>query len=201
MLRFSLLSRYLAPVLLLLVAVDTVFFALAAPGHTQESCPKYDEQERAWLNNREVKLFVDFPDPACGPVEPSNKQPDADTYLIAPIDVNAPQDLGGTFPLPDGGSITVPVHDLTVERNIPASKPADCFGSYVLAGSKATADTVLTREDPNGSELNLAYAIKLGGEFRPLTAKGIIRAGVAQGLLSLDSSIGYGGTCWIDGSN
>lgn len=200
MFRSSRFSRYLASAVLLVV-VDTVFFTLAAPGSTQESCPKYDEQERVWLNNQEVELFVDFPDPACGPAGPTDKQPDADTYLIAPIDAKAPQGLGGTFPLPDGGSITVPVHDLTVERNIPASQPADCFGSYVLSGSNATSDTVLTREDPNGSGLNLAYAIKLGGVFRPLTAKGIIRAGVAQGLLSLNSSIGYGGTCWIDSSN
>ena len=201
MLRFSLLSRYLTPVLLLLVVVDTVFFTLAAPGSTQESCPKYDLQRQAWVNDREVQAFVDTPDPNCGPTGPSNERPDADVYLIAPIDTKNPHAPGGTFPLPDGGSITVPVHDTTFERYVPASQPADCFGSYVLSGSNATSDTVLTREDPNGSGLNLAYAIKLGGVFRPLTAKGIIRAGVAQGLLRLDSSIGYGGTCWINSSN
>lgn len=192
-------SCYLSPTLLL-VAVNAVFLALAGPVASQEKCPAYDQQERAWLNNQEVELFVDFPDPACGPAGPTDKQPDADTYLIAPVDATAPQVPGGTFPLPGGGSITVPVHDLTVERNIPAFQPADCFGSYVLSGPKATSNLVLTREDPNGSGLELAYAIKFGELFRPLTANWIIRAGVELGLLRLDSSIGYGGTCWTDSS-
>jgi hypothetical protein len=198
-LRSSYLPYCVSPSLRLL-AVNAVFFALAAPTASQEKCPAYDEQERAWLNNQEVELFVDFPDPACGPAGPTDKQPDANTYLIAPVDATAPQDPGGTFPVPGGGSITVPIHDLTVERNISASQPADCFGSYVLPGSKATSNLVLTRVDPNGSGLKLAYAIKFGGFFRPLTANWIIRAGVEQGLLSLDSSIGYGGTCWTDSS-
>lgn len=195
--RSSYLLYYVSPSLLLL-AVNAVFFALAAPTVSQEKCPAYDEQERAWLNDQEVSLFVDIPDPACGPAGPTDKQPDVDSYLIAPIDATAPQALGGTFPVPGGGSITVPIHDLTADRYIPASQRADGFGFYVLPGPKATSNLVLTRVDPNGSGLKLAYAIKIGGFFRPLTANWIIRAGVEQGLLSLDSSIGYGGTVWTD---
>ena len=197
--NFSYFPSYLSPTLLFL-AVNTVFFALATPVISQEKCPAYDRQERAWLNNREVALFVDFPDPTCGPTGPTDKRPDFDTYLIAPVNATAPQVLGGTFPLPDGSSITIPIHDLTVERNIPASQPADGFGSYVLPGPKATSNLVLTREDPNGSGLELAYAIKFGGLFRPLTANWIIKAGLEQGLLRLDSSVGYGGTAWTDSS-
>lgn len=195
--RSSYLPYYVSPSLLLL-AVSTVCFAIAAPVVSQEKCPAYDKQERAWLNNQQVSLFVDIPDPVCGPVGPTDKQPNVDSYLIAPIDATAPQALGGTFPVPGGGSITVPVHDVTVDRYIPASQRANGFGFYVLPGPKATSNLVLTREDPNGSGLRLAYAIKFGGFFRPLTANWIIRAGLEQGLLSLDSSIGYGGTVWTD---
>jgi hypothetical protein len=198
-LKFSYLPSYLSPTLLFL-AVNAVFFALAVPVVSQEKCPAYDQQERAWLNNQEVELFVNFPDPVCGPGGPTDRLPDFNTYLIAPVNATAPQVLGGTFPLPDGSSITIPVHDLTVEREVPASQPADGFGSYVLPGPKATSNLVLTREDPNGSGLKLAYAIKFGGLFRPLTANWIIRAGVELGLLRLDSSIGYGGTAWTDSS-
>lgn len=197
MLRSSYLPYCIFPSLLL-VAVNTVCFAIAYPAVSQSKCPAYDEQERAWLNDREVSLFVDMADPVCGPAGPTDKQPDVDSYLIAPVDATAPQTLGGTFPVPGGGSITVPVHDVTLDRQIPASQRANGFGYYVLPGPKATSNLVLTREDPNGSGLKLAYAIKFGGFFRPLTANWIIRAGVEQGLLSLDPSIGYGGTVWTD---
>jgi len=193
------LPSYLPPTLLFL-AVNTVFFALATPAYTQETCPPFDRQPKTWLNNREVQTFVDTPDPICGPSGPTDEKPDTNVYLIAPIDPNRPQAVGGTFPLPNDAFITVPIHDTTFEREVPASQPADCFGSYVLLGPKATSNLVLTREDPNGSGLELAYAIKFGGLFRPLTANWIIRAGVKLGLLRLDSSIGYGGTCWSDSS-
>ena len=183
---------------------ESLLFTLSAPVRTQAACITDAEQRQGWLNDSEVKILVNIPDPGCPQsLEPQNNLPNANIYLIAPINANHPDRPGGVYPLPPeqgGGSITIPEHDQVVERPIPSeSVHANCFGSYVLAGPNATSDIVQTREDPNGSGLKLAYAIKFGGRFQPLTANWIIRAGVAQGLLSLDPSIGFGGTCWTNG--
>ena len=194
------LSRCLVSTLLLLVAVDANFLVFDTPAVSQETCPSSDRQPKAWLDNRSIQTFVRTPD-SCNSVRPTDERPDIDVYLISPIDPNNPQALGGTFPLPPeigGGFITVPMHDTTFSRWVPASQPGDCFGSYVLPGPNATSDTVQTRLDPNGSGLNLAYAIKFGDRFQPLTANWIVRAGVELGLLRLDPSIGFGGICWTD---
>lgn len=172
---------------LLPLAATVLALAAAVVGGASASPPQpsYDETEPAWFSGETIQIFVKFP---TGP--PAEGKPSVELYLIGPVDAGSPQDPGGVFP-----GIIIPVHDLTFPRRVPGAAPANCFGNFVVAGSAATADTVHTRTDPNGSGVELAYEIRIGNAFRPLSSASTIRHGLAQGLLALES-IGFGGTCW-----
>lgn len=170
--------------------------AQAAPSRAASTIT-YNEREQAWLFDRVSTLLVATPGPG-GPTGPGD-QPDVTLYAVGPQDPDHPQGLGGTFPLPPeagGGTITIPQRDIVLPY--PVVQPSDCFGAYVVPGPRATARTVLTRVDPNGSGIPLAYAVDLGFGPIPLTASWKIQAGIALGLLRADPSLGYGGTCATD---
>lgn len=154
-----------------------------------------DEVEPVWIFGRVFSLYVDIPDDPA--TRPSPDRPDADVFLVAPIDAAHPMDPGvviGSPPAP--APIIVPVHDTVLDHPRPYPLRADCFGVQVLPGPHAAAGQVLTRPDPNGGA-TLAWAVVLHGRQVPLTSGAVIRWAAGKGLVALDRSWpGYGGTCW-----
>jgi len=165
----------------------------------QEPPPPGPKFQPAWLHGRQVEIGVDTPGPD-GPTGPADDRRDITIYLVGPIDEAAPQDAGGRFPLPPeagGGEIVVPVHDTVLQRGVRERSPADCFGAYVLAGPRATPESVTTRTDANGSGLALVSRFRFGRLSLATNSAPAIKLGLMMGLLQLDDSIGYGGTCWV----
>ena len=178
--------------LLLLVVLGSLGLASlagAAPPHGLQA----DETQPGWFAGRLVTYSVDLPS---GPGDgPSPQRHDVTIYLVGWQPGTQPQDTGFVAPfLP----LPVPQHDTVFEHFVSASAPADCFGVTVVPGAAASPDTVQTVTDPNAYPRPLAYAIRLGRHWTPLTRAGAIRAGVAQGLLALDDWPGFGGACWIE---
>lgn len=153
--------------------------------------PVPDEVETAWVAGRFITLYVDTPD--AGSAGPSDARPDADVFLVAPMDAEHPLDPGVVIPSPPAPEpIIVPVHDTVLDR---PTRPSDCFGVQVLAAPGA-AGRVLTRADPNGGAA-LAWAVVVHGHQVKLTSGPVIRWAARRGLVVLDRSWpGYGGTCW-----
>jgi hypothetical protein len=166
--------------------------ASGAPALARPSAPAANEAENTWVNGHVVKLCVRTPDPANPAPDPA--LPDAEVYLIAPVDPAHPFAPGVVIPSPPAPApIIVAVHD-TVQAG--RHGPANCYGVDVLPGPRATPQTVLTRPDPNGGA-TLAYAVMFGPVQLDLTSAVIIKLAVRAGLLTLDHSWpGYGGTCW-----
>ncbi len=180
--------------LVVLVAVALLGGMLPAPV-SAVAPPPADEIETAWIANRIFTLYVDIPDDPA--TRPTPERPDADVFLIAPIDPAHPMDPGvviGSPPAPQ--PIIVPVHDTVLDHPRPYPLRADCYGVQVLPGPRAAAGQVLTRPDPNGGA-TLAWAVVLHGHRIMLTSGAVIRWAARQGLLHLDRSWpAYGGTCW-----
>ncbi|MBO2458194.1 hypothetical protein [Actinomadura violacea] len=153
--------------------------------------PVPDEVETAWVAGHLITLYVDTPDAASS--GPSGARPDADVFLVAPMDPAHPLDPGAVIPSPPAPApIVVPVHDTVLDR---PTAPSDCFGVQVLAAPGA-GGRVLTRPDPNGGA-TLAWAVVAGGHRVRLTSGPVIRWAARRGLVVLDRSWpGYGGTCW-----
>jgi len=180
--------------LLVAVLAGCALLAGAPPAAAASQPVPYDEVQPAWQAGRLVALFVQLPQPGVPPRERS-----ARTYLAGPQDPDAPLDAGGTFPTPDGGTVTVPAHDNVVDVRVTgARRRAACSGAFVVATDPADP-RVLTRADPNGSGLRLAHAVLAGRRAVPLTASAVIERGIARGLLAT-IDLGYGGTCWTDPS-
>lgn len=185
-----------------LVAAVTATAVLAAGGPAgartlasagaRPVAPAASEVENTWVNGHVVTLSVRTPDPA-NPV-PDPALPDAEVYLIAPVDPAHPFAPGIVIPSPPAPApVIVAVHD-TVQAG--RHGPANCYGIDVLAGPRARPQTVLTRPDPNGGA-TLAYAVRFGPVQLDLTSAAIIKLAARAGLLTLDRSWpGYGGTCW-----
>jgi hypothetical protein len=153
--------------------------------------PTADEIETAWVAGRFITLYVDTPEsPSSGP---SDERPDADVFLVAPMDPERPLDPGVVIPSPPAPApVVVPVHDTVLDRPTP---PSDCFGVQVLPAPGA-GERVLTRPDPNGGA-TLAWAVVVDGHRVALTSGPVIRWAAGTGLVVLDRTWpGYGGTCW-----
>lgn len=171
----------------------TAILAAGAPALAASApAPAANEVENTWINGHVAQLNVKTPDPANPAPDPA--LPDAQVYLIAPIDPAHPFAPGIVIPSPPAPApVIVAVHD-TVQGG--RHGPANCYGIDVLPGPRATPQTVLTRPDPNGGA-TLAYAVKLGPVRVDLTSAVIINLAAKAGLLTLDHSWpGYGGTCW-----
>ena len=165
--------------------------ALAAPT-SAGARPVANEIERTWIFGHVAQLNVETPSQANPAPDPS--LPDANVYLIAPVNPADPFAHGTVIPSPPAPSpIIVAVHDTVQDK---PHGPANCYGIDVLDGPKATPQTVLTRPDPNGGAI-LAYALQFGSFRLYLTNALVINVAAAVGLLKLDHSWpAYGGTCW-----
>lgn len=175
----------------------------------------FDLTKKVWVDGRTVAAFVLMPRVAGGrgPDEPSAAYEDVDVYLIGAVDEDNPYgpelrrpavDLVSGKPLagPDGApsqEIVIPAHDDTFARFAGADTPVDTFGHWVIAGPRASAATVRTRQMPAGSLAGapLAYAVRLDDEWQPLTDAAIIRRGLDRGLLALKFS-NWGGVAWLE---
>ena len=166
--------------------------AAGVPAGARPPAPAANEVENTWVNGHVVTLNVRTPDPADPAPDPA--LPAAEVYLIAPVDPAHPFAPGIVIPSPPAPApVIVAVHD-TVQTG--RHGPANCYGIDVLAGPRATPQTVLTRPDPNGGA-TLAYAVRFGPVQLDLTSAVIIKLAARAGLLTLDRSWpGYGGTCW-----
>ncbi len=179
----------------------------------QAASPQANEFEVGWVNGTSHELFIQTPmqgGPPPGikidcskppPPPPTNPDyPNVKVYAIAPIDPKHPGSKGRVIkpapPCYPSDALIIPVRDVVVARTIPASAPANCFGSYVVLGGHATKKNVLYRKDPNKSGLELAYAIVVKKKKILLTSQAAIKGGVKLDLLQVDPSLGYGGTCW-----
>ena len=165
---------------------------LAVPAVAHAATPTANEVENTWLFGHVAQLNVQTPSQANPGPDPA--LPNASVYLIAPIDPASPFARGVVIPSPPAPApVIVAVHDTVMPY---PHGPANCYGIDVLAGPKATPQTVLTRVDPNGGA-TLAYALKFGPFQVNLTNPVIIELAAKAGLLTLDDSWpGYGGTCW-----
>ncbi|MBA3580998.1 MAG: hypothetical protein H0W44_00955 [Gammaproteobacteria bacterium] len=173
----------------------------------------YDVKKPAWFGGITVWVFAQFPAIAggSGPADASPTLRDVDAYLVGPIDANNP--YGQEVPIPaidpntgapildaNGNVIIVargPAHDNTFTQFIPKNNIADIFGYWVIAGPNATPDKVHTRPAPENSLAGgaLAYEIKIGNKFRPLTSNAVIQYGLKTGLLTANP-FGWGGVAW-----
>lgn len=179
-------------------AVGAVLVVMAAVAAlAQAASVPANESEIGWLSGHPVQLLIHHP---TGPGQgPNASSPNANIFLIAPVDPRHPDKKGSKNPAPPGFPtpfVIVPYHDTVLPRTIPASNPANCYGEYVEMGARGTRRTVLTRRDPEGSGLVLAYALVTKHGKQPLTSQALIKAAVAKRLLKLDPSLGYGGYCW-----
>ncbi|MCC7411450.1 MAG: hypothetical protein IT495_07455 [Gammaproteobacteria bacterium] len=176
----------------------------------------FDLTKRVWVGGRTVDVFVLMPQIAGGkgPNEPSAAYADVDVYLIGSVDegdsygpeVRRPAiDPATGRPLLDEhgrpiGEIVIPAHDDTFASYAGADAPVDTFGHWVIAGPRATAETVRTRAMPEQSLAGapLAYAINFGDEWQPLTDAALVKRGLDSGLLALKFS-NWGGVAWLAG--
>ncbi len=182
------------PRILVVAVLAALIGGLPVPASAAAPAPP-DEVQTAWIFDRVFTLYVDIPDDPS--TRPTPERPDADVFLIAPVDPAQPMDPGVVIPSPPAPSpIVVPVHDTVLDHPRPYRLRADCYGVQVLPGPRAAAGQVLTRPDPNGGA-TLAWAVVIHGHRIPLTSGAVIRWAARQGLLTLDRSWpAYGGTCW-----
>lgn len=197
-------------VVLSLVAIGCT--AATAPAQAP-TAPAPNEFEVGWVAGKSYELYISTPQqggPPPGvkidctqppPPPPTNPAyPNVNVYAIAPVDRANPGTRGRIIKPPPpcypSDALRIPVRDVVVSRAIPATAPANCFGAYVVLGSRASRKNVLYRKDPNGSGLQLAYAIVVKKKKVLLTSEAAIKRGVKLRLLQVDKSLGYGGTCW-----
>ncbi len=167
--------------------------------------PAFPMSHVVWQAGRVITILIDPTEPPAEFEIGTHKT--AHVYLVAPVDVNTPQDTAADDPpfIPQHDEVldsTLGGHD---DRRAPA-------GFYVLRGPHATPDNVQSRVDPKGAwgtpgepgaALELAYAIDLGVGMTPLRSSELVEAGVERGLLSLlgvpspPMGIPHPGSVWV----
>jgi hypothetical protein len=132
-----------------------------------------------------------------GPEAPSDEVPDLTVYLVGPVDEESPVGPSVEIPTADGGTGTLPPHQQTHDRVVDESEPHDAIGTFVVAGPEADDETVRVREAPDGSVAGapLAYAVRIGQVWTPLSNHLAIEYGLDRGLLEL-VPFEYGGLMW-----
>lgn len=132
-----------------------------------------------------------------GPEAPADDVPDLTVYLVGPVDDRSPVGPSAEIPRPDGTRQTLPPHQQTHDRLVDESQPHDAIGTFVVPGDAATPETVRTREEPANSVVGapLAYEIKMGELWVPLSNHVAIQYGLDRGLLTT-VPFEYGGLMW-----
>lgn len=155
-----------------------------------DPCP-YDVTRPAWFAGFQVQQFAQIPAPfGSGPPAPSPERRDVTVYLVG----NVGQPFSPEQRIPNGP--VIPAHDDVWSRYPFAI--IDGFGQWVVPGPGATAATVRTRPQPDGSIVGapLAYAIKIGRHWQNLTSGLAVSYGLRTGQLDLVDA-GYGGGGWF----
>lgn len=193
-----------------LVATATLVNPQAAIGDNPGREPSEpDLISRVWQAGHEVTVGIKLPT-AEAPY-PAHRA--ADVFLIGPVDTSNPQDDGrirgpGCDGEP-GPCIHVPAHDDAFPTHVRGYHTrAHTYGHWVVPSDTAPAGAVLTRDvtpgdlppgvtQPFEHISELAWAIKVGNRYQPLTSTHWVRWGVIRGWLELDDSVGFGGTAWV----
>jgi hypothetical protein len=193
-----------------LVALATTTVAHGSPTRSPHAqAPEPDLTSRAWQAGKEVTVAVKLPT-VDGPY-PARRA--VEVYLIGPVDAADPQDDGSVRGPGCGGGtgpcIHVPAHDDAFPATVHGYVTrAHAYGFWVVPSDTAPPGAVLTRDvrpgelppsvtQPYGHITDLAWAIKVGDRYQPLTSTHWVRWGVRRGWLELDDSVGFGGTAWV----
>lgn len=196
-----------------LTAAVTLTVALAVGAEGGGS--GWDLSKRVWFHGEVHDVFVLIPALAggSGPMVPSDEATDVDVYLVGEIDPADPfgsemkrpavnPETGAQILGPDGQvleHIVIPAHDDTFSARPSRAAPGDTRGLWVVAGGNATPDTVKLRPMPAASLAGapLAWAVRLDGDWHPLTDHRVVERGLEAGLLRLEFS-NWGGLAWLE---
>ncbi|GAA4038543.1 hypothetical protein [Nonomuraea soli] len=182
--------------LLAALALAVTLGVTAAPA---QACPPgnpgctFDEHRNGWFGGYVVDHYAQIPAPfGSGPGAPAPERPDMTIYLVGNV-TDTPFAPG--LPIPGVGYM--PDHDHVWPSW--TLSIVDGYGKMIIPGPNATAGNVKTRPMPEGSLAGapLAYSVKLGHAWFPLTSGQIIQLGLDAGLLAT-TDIGWGGVGWIE---
>jgi hypothetical protein len=184
-----------------LAASAALALAMAGSAGAKTDHASPDRAVFGWVLGLPVYLFARAPARIGGegPDSPSPDVPDVTVYLIAPINDTSPHGP----PVPDivtaHGRGALPPHMDVLDRHILEANPHDAIGVFVVPGPKASAANVRTRPAPPNSLAGapMAYEIKIGDVWAPLTSHAVIQYGIEAGLLAT-KDFDYGGLMWSE---
>lgn len=132
-----------------------------------------------------------------GPDGPSDDVPDLTVYLAGPFDPEAPAAPSRSgIPTPDGPR-NLPSHIQVHDRVVPADRPHDAMGVFVVAAEGATDSVVRVHDEIDDSVAGapLTTHVRIGDAWMPLDSHLVIDHGVAIGALAL-VEFEFGGLMW-----